>query len=110
MSTSCSTSGTKVYYTGSRGGKYWLDDKGKKHYVSQKKKAVTKTPTVKQVNTRKTYIGYYYVLDSDGYRVDDFKEWCDAYSAQEAEEEFRDRYWRQINKGSIELSMVCARK
>lgn len=37
------------------------------------------------------YIGYFYEYDGDE-RVDDFKEWCDANSEEEAWEEFEDRY------------------
>lgn len=51
-----------------------------------------------------TYIGYYYEYDENGERVDDFKEWCYAYSKEEARRELEDRYWRNDN---IKLEMVC---
>ena len=93
----------KTLITGPRGGTYWLDDKGVKHYVKGKKetpKPKVKTPEVK------TYICYYKVVDENGYYVDDFKEWCKATSKLDAETEFRDRYAEEILSGRIEISQI----
>lgn len=114
--------------TGARGGQYWLDENNKKHYVSQQgpvakpRKSVNRLPTPaeqKKVHKRSEspnkdslniYVGYYYQLDRKGYRIDDFKEWCWAYNKEQAEEEFKSRYWKGIENGSIELSMVCLKQ
>jgi len=103
--------------TGARGGKYWLDENNVKHYVSQQgpvakpKKNVNRLPSpaeqrkvVKKSPGR--YIGYFYVLNEMGYRVDDFKEWTYADSVEDAKRQFEDDHWRAIAKGSLVLDMV----
>lgn len=51
------------------------------------------------------YIGYFNVIE-DGETVDDFKEWVEANSKEEAESEFYNDHWRQINSGILVLSHV----
>jgi hypothetical protein len=68
---------------GAKGGKFFIDDSGKKHYIkenSPKKKKEEKKPH--------RYICYYYIV-KDGERIDDYKEWCTAYSYMEAEQYFK---------------------
>lgn len=51
----------------------------------------------------KRYICYYEERDKNGELVDDFKEWCDAYSESEARREFESRY---RHSDSTEISMI----
>ena len=88
--------------TGPRGGKYWIDDNGKKHYVTSKKT----TKTSKKEPKESTYICYFRQLDEDGEVVDDFKEWTTAYSEQEARAYFEHEHWRSIAAGRLEIDMI----
>lgn len=94
---------------GPRGGFYWLDENGAKHYVSGKaKKAakaaksgktnsknvkpVVKTVTPKPSPIKKCYTGWFDVYNEDGEQIDDFKEWTIAESWEEALRNFRHDY------------------
>lgn len=90
--------------TGPRGGKYWLDENGKKHYVISKK--TTKKKTSKKEPKESTYICYFIQRDENGEMVDDFKEWTKAYSEQEARDYFEHEHWRAISSGRLEISMI----
>lgn len=90
--------------TGPRGGKYWIDDNGKKHYVTSKK---TKRPKKVEPKER-VYICYFRQLDEDGEMVDDFKEWTKAYSEQEARAYFEHEHWRSLASGRLEIDMIVA--
>ena len=92
----------KTLFKGPRGGTYWLDDEGKKHYVKGKQAIVKKEDKPKM----KTYICYYNVLDKDGYYIDDFKEWCKETSKHDAEIEFRNRYAKQLAEGTMEIVQI----
>ena len=61
------------------------------------KKVSTSTPTLKR------YICYYEERNKNGELVDDFKEWCDAYSESEARREFESRY---RHSSSTKISMI----
>lgn len=87
--------------TGPRGGKYWIDESGKKHYLSNKDKKISKTSP-----KEKTYICYFIQRDENGEMVDDFKEWTKAYSEREAREYFEHDHWRAISSGRLEISMI----
>lgn len=88
--------------TGPRGGQYYIDETGKKHYV--KKSAIKKSPSKYKVQKPakftepklKRYVCYYAQYENDE-MVDDFKEWCDAYSVNEARSEFEARYSHNPN-------------
>ena len=104
--------------TGARGGKYWLDEHNVKHYVSQQgpvakpKKNVNRLPSPteqRKVVKRKSpgrYIGYFYVLDEIGRRVDDFKEWVYTDSVEDAKRQFEYDHWKSIDRGTLELYLV----
>lgn len=107
--------------TGARGGQYWIDEKGKKHYISQQgpvakpKTSVNRLPApISQRRLNKTtnkdlttYICYYLQRNPNtGDIMDNFKEWCKARNIDEARKEFEDRYWHAIEKETIEISMV----
>ena len=94
---------------GPRGGFYWLDENGAKHYVSGKAKKVAKAaksgktntknikPAVKPVTpkllvVKRRYTGWFNVYNEDGELIDDFKEWTDATSWDEALRKFRHDY------------------
>ena len=108
--------------TGARGGKYWIDENNVKHYVSQQgpvakpKKNVNRLPSPaeqRKVTKRKSigrYIGYFYVLNEDGRRVDDFKEWVYADSIEDARRQFKVDHWRAIARGTLELDLVLKDK
>lgn len=42
------------------------------------------------------YIGWFYEYNADGDEVDSFKEWCDAYSDDEARRELESRCGRRV--------------
>lgn len=90
--------------TGPRGGKYWIDDNGKKHYVTSKKTKRSKKVEPKE----RVYICYFRQLDEDGEMVDDFKEWTKAYSEQEARAYFEHEHWRSLASGRLEIDMIVA--
>ena len=92
----------KTLFKGPRGGTYWLDDKGKKHYVQGKQAIVKKEDKPKM----KTYICYYNVYNKEGELVDDFKEWCKETSKHDAEIEFRNRYSKQLLEGTMEIAQI----
>lgn len=84
---------------GKRGGSFFIDGDGKKHYL--KGTSTSKTTTKRSIDpikkqeekpVLKRYIGYYRKVDENGEMIDDFSEWCDAYSYDEAKREFEDRY------------------
>lgn len=106
---------------GPRGGFYWLDENGAKHYVSGKAKKAAKAaksgktnsknvkPVIKPVTpkpspvtpkpvtpkpspVKKCYTGWFDVYDEDGEQIDDFKEWTIAESWEEALRNFRHDY------------------
>lgn len=80
-------------HMGSRGGRYWIDDNGKKHYIKsetskQESNKIDKQP--KEIPKLKRWIGRF--SEDIGGDHDGFSEWCEAYIEQEAIEEFKDRY------------------
>ena len=92
----------KTLFKGPRGGTYWLDDEGKKHYVKGKQVIVKKEDKPKM----RTYICYYNVYNKEGELVDDFKEWCKETSKHDAEIEFRNRYSKQLLEGTMEIAQI----
>lgn len=99
-------------HKGSRGGRYWIDDNGKKHYLKtpDKKKSPKENNSAKKVQEPKLkrYIAYFYEIDvKTGERVDDFKEWTEAYSEEEAREYFEDEHRYSIAEGRLELDDIC---
>lgn len=80
---------------GARGGKYFIDDKGKKHYLkSDNPKPRKKKEEKKPVVERKLmdYTVWINVRNDDYELINDFKEWTPAYSEEEALEYFRDEH------------------
>ena len=87
---------------GPRGGFYWLDENGAKHYISGKAKKVAKAaksgktknvkPTVKPSVVKRRYTGWFNVYNENGELIDDFKEWTVAASWDEALRIFRHGY------------------
>ena len=87
---------------GPRGGFYWLDENGAKHYISGKAKKVAKAtksgktknvkPAVKPSVVKRRYTGWFNVYNENGELIDDFKEWTDAISWDEALRKFRHDY------------------
>ena len=87
---------------GPRGGFYWLDENGVKHYISGKAKKVAKAaksgktknvkPAVKLSVVKRRYTGWFNVYNENGELIDDFKEWTDAISWDEALRKFRHDY------------------
>lgn len=80
-------------HMGSRGGRYWIDDNGKKHYIKsetskRESKKIDKQP--KEIPKLKRWIGRF--SEDIGGDHDGFSEWCEAYTKQEAIEEFKDRH------------------
>jgi len=73
--------------------------------VSYAPKEVKKTVIHKPVEEPKKnrYICYYEERSEDGELLDDFKEWCDAYSEDEAREYFKDNY---SHNPRVEISMI----
>ena len=95
----------KTLIKGPRGGTYWIDDNGKKHYVKDKKVVTSTKKSTKKEQVSKYYC-YYNQYNENGELVDDFKEWCSATSLNEARTEFKNRYWNEISKGSIEIAQI----
>lgn len=96
-------------YVGTKGGHYYINAKGKKVYLKEQAQPVTEKVinVVKPKESKLTrYIGYFRQLDKEGCAVDDFKEWCEAYSEDEARRKFEDDYRDSIARGTIELSMI----
>ena len=87
---------------GPRGGFYWLDENGAKHYISGKAKKVAKAaksgktknvkPAVKPSVVKRRYTGWFNVYNENGELIDDFKEWTVAASWDEALRIFRHGY------------------
>ena len=87
---------------GPRGGLYWLDENGAKHYISGKAKKVAKAaksgktknvkPAVKPSVVKRRYTGWFNVYNENGELIDDFKEWTVAASWDEALRIFRHGY------------------
>ena len=87
---------------GPRGGFYWLDENGAKHYISGKAKKVAKAaksgktknvkPAVKPSVIKRRYTGWFNVYNENGELIDDFKEWTVAASWDEALRIFRHGY------------------
>ena len=87
---------------GPRGGFYWLDENGAKHYISGKAKKAAKAaksgktknvkPAVKPSIVKRRYTGWFNVYNENGELIDDFKEWTDATSWDEALRKFRHDY------------------
>ncbi len=75
---------------GTKGGKFFIDDSGKKHYVKE-----DKPKRKKKEDKPHTYICYYSVM-KDGERIDDYKEWCHAYSYIEAEKYFKEEHPKDV--------------
>lgn len=95
-------------HTGSRGGKYWIDDNGKKHYLSKKEE----TPKKVNITKKPEPILYTYYCNicrrsKDGEYVDDWNEWHNAYSEEEALEYWRDEY---PNKDKYDLTITDWKK
>lgn len=86
--------------TGKKGGQFFIDDEGKKHYLKSatptvKKKKKSTEAIKKEVESKdflKRYICYYRKVDDDGEMIDDFKEWTDANSYDEAQRHFENEY------------------
>ena len=79
--------------TGAKGGQFFIDDAGKKHYLKSTtsvKKKVEKKKVAEE--TCKRYICYYVERDDNGEMIDDFKEYTDAYSYDEAKDYFENEY------------------
>ena len=73
--------------------------------VDVKKPVETKNPVEVKVPKRYRYIGYFYEYDEEGETIDDFKEWCEADSIEDAKFYFQDDHrgclnWLK-NKGSF---------
>lgn len=83
---------------GPRGGQYYIDNTGKKHYIKRtNKKFIEVKETKKEENSscetnNEKYIGRFSVYNEKDELVDDFKEWTWASSESEALAEFRRRY------------------
>ena len=87
---------------GPRGGFYWLDENGAKHYISGKAKKVAKAaksgktknvkPAIKPSVVKRRYTGWFNVYNENGELIDDFKEWTVAASWDEALRIFRHGY------------------
>lgn len=84
---------------GPRGGQYYIDNTGKKHYIKRtNKKFIEVKETTKEDNSpscetnNEKYIGRFSVYNEKDELVDDFKEWTWASSEAEALAEFRRRY------------------
>lgn len=92
-------------HTGSRGGRYWVDDNGKKHYLpqtsKQKEESKREAKKVTESPKLKKWIGRF--TEDIGGDHDTFSEWCEAYTREEAEEYFRDNCRHNPN---IELDYV----
>lgn len=87
--------------TGPKGGNYWIDENGKKHYVPKKKSNKVNTLSSNINNNQKSstklskmkcYIGYFKQLDESGETIDDFKEWVNASSKELATIYLKQRY------------------
>ena len=70
----------------------------------QAKKVCSVSPSTPKL---KRYICYYEERDKNGELVDDFKEWCDAYSESEARREIENRY---RHRNSTKISMIVEEK
>lgn len=94
-------------HTGSRGGRYWIDDNGKKHYLKSETSKPKKEESKKEVKKvtelpkLKRWIGRF--TEDIGGDHDGFSEWCEAYTESEAREEFKDRY---RHNSKVELDYV----
>jgi hypothetical protein len=93
---------------GPRGGQFYIDETGKKHYIKKTTKKYVERTVLTSANTinekvKKTvpvqqpivkrYTANYVVRDPESQEmIDDFNEWCDAYSKEEAMSEFKKRY------------------
>ena len=94
--------------TGPRGGHYIINDEGKKISVkvkieSTKKKSINSIKQQEEAPKLKKYICYYEKRDKNGELVDDFKEWTNAYSYDEAKRYFKDEY---SNNPNIIISFI----
>ncbi len=58
-------------------------------YEVVKKKVEVKKPIEVKKPERFCYVGYFYEYDDEGNRVDDFKEWCEEESIEDAKDYFR---------------------
>lgn len=59
-------------------------------YGVVKKKVEVKKPIVVKEPERFCFIGYFYEHDDEGNRIDDFKEWCEEESIEDAKYYFQD--------------------
>ena len=69
------------------------------------KKVVLQKPVVAKEPERFCFVGYFYEYDEDGNRVDDFKEWCEEETIEDAKRYFQHDYrgcldWLR-NKGTF---------
>lgn len=76
----------RILITGPKGGQYWIDESGKKHYVKKSKKDRKIEPL-----KMKRYTACITVYKNGEY-YDDFNEWRDAYCKEGAIEKFREDY------------------
>ena len=75
----------RTLITGPKGGQYWIDESGKKHYVKAKKNKNIKPLKMKRYTACIT-------VYKNGEYYDDFNEWRDAYCKEGAIEKFREDY------------------
>ena len=89
----------RILKTGPKGGQYWEDESGKKHYVRQK---ISKKPA--EPLKMKRYTACITVYKNGEY-YDDFNEWRDAYCKEGAIQKFRDDY-PNVSKYDIMITSV----
>ena len=83
---------------GPRGGQYYIDNTGKKHYIKRTNKKFIEVKEAKKEDNpscetcNEKYIGRFSVYNEKDELVDDFKEWTWASSEAEALAEFHKRY------------------
>lgn len=76
----------KILITGPKGGQYWIDESGKKHYVKKK------TPKKKQEPLKMKRYTFNICVRKNGEYYDDFNEWRDAYCDEGAMQKIREDY------------------
>lgn len=92
---------------GAKGGKYFIDDAGKKHYLkNENAKPRAKKPEPVVLPTLKGYTAWFEQYDPDTQSVDDFKEWHNAYSKQEAIDYWNHEYHHLISKGLLTFDII----
>lgn len=96
---------------GSRGGLFYIDKNGVKKYVKKSsvgkitrkpKKPAAKPFSFKKPELKK-YICYYEKRNSEGELIDDWKEWTEAYSEEQAKQYFEEEY---SHDSSVTISII----